>query len=165
MEGNARGAVLAMGLLLGALAVPVLREPVATAAPSGRSHACIFDHQTLRTAPGKCRPRARAYPEAVSTGIQKAIYDSSLTFSVPYDVLLQLAQCESGLQSHASSHGHYGLYQFAPATFRDGASRMKKETGIAAKSYWNALDAAYVAAYLFVVRQSNLWSCALAPAG
>jgi hypothetical protein len=113
----------------------------------------------LRTAPGKCRPRAKAYPKSVAGKVRRAIYDGALTFGIPYHVLLRIAQCESGLNPRASGYGYYGLFQFAPDTFREGAKQLRHATGIRARSYWSPLDASYVAGYLFAVGEAPSWSC------
>lgn len=165
MDGNARRAILAASLVLCALAVTRPTQTDATAGSSRHASVCIYDHLSLRSAPGVCRPRARAYPPTVVGAVPHAIYDASLTFGIPYAILLGIAECESGLNSRAAYSGHYGLYQFLPATFRAGATGLRKETGIGARSYWNALDAAYVAGYMFVTGKSALWSCETATSG
>jgi hypothetical protein len=120
---------------------------------------CVFDHFTLSTAHGRCRPRARAYPAYVSNHVRRSIYDSALTFGIPYPVLLKIAKCESGLNPRAAYRGHFGLYQFLPETFLRGARDLRSETGVAARSYWNPLDSSYVAGFLFATGQSRSWAC------
>lgn len=122
-------------------------------------HGCAFDRMMLTTRRGVCRPRALSYPSRVHTGVQKAIYDASLTFDVPYPILLKVARCESGLNPKARYRGHFGLYQFLPATFKQGKRLMVRDTGITAHSYWNARDSAYVAGYLFAVGHAPSWTC------
>jgi hypothetical protein len=113
----------------------------------------------LRTRPGKCRPRAKAYPATVVGRVRRAVYDGALTFGIPYKVLLRIAQCESGLNARARGYGYYGLFQFAPDTFHRGAAQMLQATGIRARSYWSPLDSSYVAGYLFAVGEAPSWSC------
>ena len=158
MEGSARAA-LSAGLL--ALSLGMAMDVAAGTAEghTQQKSACIFDHMMLRTAPGQCRPRARSYPRAVVGRVRRSIYDAALTFGVPYEVLLRIAQCESGLNPRAGSYGYYGLFQFAPDTFRRGARQMRRDTGISASSYWKPLDASYVAGFLFAVGESPRWSC------
>lgn len=158
MEGQSLRVLLVPVLVVAAVAASQ-GGPVAVAARTGRGPSCIYDHQSLRTATGICRPHARSYPPGVTGKVKRAIYDSSLLFSVPYGLLLQIAECESGLNPRAAYAGHYGLFQFLPATFSSGASQLRLNTGVKAKSYWNPLDAAYVAGYLFVAGQINQWSC------
>ena|SRR5436305_4651850 len=158
MEGNARRVVLVLAVLLGAFTAVHGSRP-ATAARPGRTAACIFDHMSLRTAKGTCRPRARAYPRSVHGSVKRSIYDASLTFGMPYTVLLKIARCESNLNPRARYAGHYGLYQFLPQTFSQAASGLQSDTGIQVHSYWNPLDAAYVAGYMFVTGQALSWAC------
>jgi soluble lytic murein transglycosylase-like protein len=99
----------------------------------------------------------------VRNGVQRAIYDASLTFGMPYGVLYKIARCESNLNPNAAYAGHYGLFQFLPQTFSSGSGGMRSETGITANSYWNALDASYVAGYLFVRGKATAWSCMRMP--
>lgn len=132
---------------------------VAQAVAAGQTHACIFDHLALHTAPGTCRPRARVYPPQITGSARRAIYDSSLTFGVPYSVLLAIGRCESALDPRASNGTHFGLFQFAPSTFKRAVRRMRTETGVRAHSFWNPLDSAYAAGYLFAVGESPDWSC------
>jgi hypothetical protein len=113
----------------------------------------------MRTAPGECRPRARSYPRSITGSVKRAVYDGALTFGIPYKIMLKLAECESNLKPRAASGGHFGLYQFLPQTFAAGAAGLKKDTGIEVHSYWNALDASYVAGYLFATGLSGDWSC------
>jgi hypothetical protein len=82
-----------------------------------------------------------------------------MTFGIPYQVLLKIARCESGLNPYAAYRGHYGLYQFLPETFYRGARELRTQTGVMAHSYWNALDASYVAGFLFATGQSRRWAC------
>src|SRR5579872_326871 len=116
---------------------------------SGQNSACIFDHMTLRSPTTICRPRAKAYPPTVTGRVQRSIYDSSLIFGIPYSVLLNIAKCESSLNPRASNGTHFGLFQFAPATFRRAAVQLKATTGLTARSYWNPLDSSYVAGFMF----------------
>ncbi|GAC1511652.1 MAG: hypothetical protein NVS2B16_13360 [Chloroflexota bacterium] len=122
-------------------------------------HHCIFDQQALRTKANTCRPRARTYPSTVRGIVRRAIYDSALTFGIPYNILLQIARCESALNPHATNGTHFGLFQFAPETFHQGSHGMKHDTGIVARSYWNAHDASYVAGYLFAIGRAPNWTC------
>jgi hypothetical protein len=124
-----------------------------------RSHGCIFDHLMLRTPSGLCRPEAKRYPHRVVGPIRRAIYDSALTFGIPYHILLRIAFCESSLNPYAVNGSHYGLFQFLPATFVTGLRAMWRETGIVAWSYWSPLDASYVAGYLFASGHARRWSC------
>lgn len=152
----------AAGVLLVALAVVIASGPAGTGhaqAGQPRVAACIFDHASLRTSRGTCRPRARSYPAGVKGAVQRSIYDGALTFGIPYSVLLDVARCESNLDPHADDGQHMGLFQFLPATFKQGARELRGQTGIRARSYWNALDAAYVAGYLFVIGQAQEWGC------
>ena len=149
-------ALLALGAFPVMAARPALGAPAHAAT---RATHCIFDHRTLRTPATICRPRAKHYPARVHGAAERAIYDSILLFGIPYSVLLQIAECESGLNPVASNGSHFGLFQFAPATFQRGALDMFQETGVVARSYWNPLDAAYVAGYLFATGQSPAWSC------
>lgn len=163
MRGNGMGREQA-GLVVLALALVACfaTGPAGTAhGQSARSRVgtCIFDHASLQTPRGSCRPRARAYPPSVRTRVERSIYDGSLTFGIPYSVLLSVARCESNLNPVASDGRHVGLFQFLPSTFRHAAGELKHQTGIKASSYWNALDATYVAGYLFVTGEARLWSC------
>lgn len=159
MEGLARCA-LVFALLVSAVAWTGLSSGGAKADGSRLGPAgCIFDHAMLRTAPDRCRPRARVYPRGVAGKIKRAIYDSALIFGVPYPVLLRIARCESGLNPRATYGDHFGLFQFVPPTFVGGARSMRASTGISARSLWNPLDASYVAGYLFAVGESPRWAC------
>jgi hypothetical protein len=120
---------------------------------------CIFDHLSLRTAPHTCRPRAKSYPANVTSRVERAIYDSALTFGIPYEILLAIGRCESGLNPHASNGRRFGLFQFAPATFRRAVALLRAQTGIVAHSYWNALDSSYAAGFLFATGASLSWTC------
>lgn len=142
-----------------ALTVDSGKAGIAAKERTRQQHACIFDQQMLRTTPGKCRPHAVAYPREIAGKVRRAIYDSALIFGVPYPILLNIAQCESSLNPRAKNSGHFGLFQFAPATFKQGAEEMRRETGITARSYWNPRDAAYVAGFLFAVGKAPSWSC------
>ena|SRR5947209_17087353 len=154
-------------LLLGALLAvssPLAwtAHPVAAAVTGERvqqAKACIFDHLTLRTAPHTCRPRARSYPPRVTTAAERAIYDSALTFGIPYPILLAIARCESDLNPRASNGTHFGLFQFAPPTFRRAVVSLRTQTGIVARTYWNPLDSAYAAGFLFATGHSPSWAC------
>jgi soluble lytic murein transglycosylase-like protein len=132
---------------------------VAAGLSASQAQACVYDHLTLRTGPGTCRPRAKAYPEYIKSRVQKAIYDSALTFGIPYGTLLSIARCESGLNPRADSGTHFGLYQFAPATFQRAVRGLRKDTGVEARTYWNSLDASYAAGYMFVTGQASSWAC------
>jgi hypothetical protein len=92
--------------------------------------------------------------------VERSIYDGALTFGIPYSVMLKVARCESRLDPRADDGVHVGLYQFLPSTFASGARKLRRSTGIAAGSYWNPLDATYVAGFLFATGQSQQWSCA-----
>jgi hypothetical protein len=131
----------------------------AAAGHQGQQRPCIFDHQSLWSAPGTCRPRAKAYPSQVATAVQKSIYDGAVTFGLPYRILLKIARCESGLNPKATNGTHFGLYQFAPETFRRAVTDMLGQTGVQATTYWSALDSAYAAGYLFATGASRSWSC------
>jgi hypothetical protein len=152
-------------LLTGCIAVTlVLAGADATTTRAQRTHlgqntACIFDHMTLRSPTTTCRPRAKAYPASIAGAVQRSIYDSSLIFGIPYTVLLNIARCESSLNPRARNGSHFGLFQFVPATFRAAASRLQSTTGLAARSYWNPLDSAYVAGFMFVTGDAQRWSC------
>jgi hypothetical protein len=126
---------------------------------SGQNSACIFDHMALRSPTSRCRPRAKVYPPTVTGAVQRSIYDSSLIFGIPFTVLLNIAKCESSLNPRASNGSHFGLFQFAPATFRQAASRLQTTTGVTARSYWNPLDSAYVAGFMFATGDAPRWSC------
>lgn len=164
MEGHARRAILVLAVLIGST-VSLMHNRPATAARAGRSGTCIFDHQSLRTAKGICRPHAKSYPKTVRGSVRRAIYDAALTFGMPYSVLFKIARCESNLNPGAAYAGHYGLFQFLPQTFTSGSGGMRVETGITASTYWNALDASYVAGYLFVTGEAREWSCMQMPPG
>lgn len=151
--------LLAMSFVAAAV-LATFASPADVEAGSAHVPACVFDHAMLRTSHGTCRPRARRYPANVKTGVQRSIYDGALTFGIPYLTMLRLARCESHLDPLASDGTHDGLYQFLPSTFSSGARRLRKSTGIRATSWWNPLDAAYVAGYLFAIGQSQQWSCA-----
>lgn len=131
----------------------------AARAHPGQHAACIFDHMMLRSPGTICRPRAKAYPPSVQGAVQRSIYDSALTFGIPFSVLLNIARCESALDPRARNGGHYGLFQFVPATFRAAALRLHNTTGVAARSYWNSLDSAYVAGFMFATGAATSWSC------
>lgn len=126
---------------------------------SGQNSACIFDHMALRSPTTTCRPRAKAYPSTVTGAVQRSIYDSSLVFGIPFNVLLNIAKCESSLNPRATNGSHFGLFQFAPATFRQAASRLQTTTGVTARNYWNPLDSAYVAGFMFATGDAQRWSC------
>lgn len=126
---------------------------------SGESTPCIFDHMTLRSPATVCRPRAKAYPSNVRGAVKRSIYDSSLTFGIPFSILLKIARCESALNPRASNGNHFGLFQFAPETFRAAAARLRASTGVTARTYWNPLDSAYVAGFMFVTGNAQRWSC------
>lgn len=132
---------------------------LAARARLGQNSACIFDHMMLRSPTTMCRPRAKAYPSSVKGAVQRSIYDSALTFGIPYEVLLNIAKCESSLNPRASNGTHFGLFQFAPATFREASVRLHSSTGVAAKSVWNALDSSYVAGFMFATGDAKRWSC------
>jgi Transglycosylase SLT domain len=135
---------------------------VAAGLRASQAQACVYDHLTLKTGTGTCRPRAKAYPEQVKGRVEKAIYDSALTFGIPYGTLLSIARCESGLNPRADNGTHFGLYQFAPATFQRAAHGLRKDTGVEAKTYWKSLDASYAAGYMFVTGQASSWACVTA---
>ncbi len=126
---------------------------------SAQQHVCIFDHMMLRSTSSVCRPRARIYPRAVKGSVERAIYDGSLTFGIPFEVLLNIAKCESGLNSRADNGAHFGLFQFAPSTFTRAALQLRKSTGVVARSYWDPLDSAYVAGYMFATGEAPRWAC------
>jgi len=113
----------------------------------------------LRTESGVCRPTAVRYPRRVRGAIRRAVYDGALTFGIPYGVLLKIAKCESSLNPRAAHARHFGLFQFLPQTFAQGARLLAHDTGITARSYWNARDFSYVAGYLFATGRSPAWSC------
>lgn len=164
MEGRAVCALSAS--ILGAILIMGL--PGSRAGADQRAsvtHVCVFDHVTLRTEPGTCRPRAASYPPDIKGRVRQAIYDSALTFGIPYPILLGIARCESGLNPRADNGSHFGLFQFLPETFQRGARSLRAETGIIARSYWNPLDASYVAGYLFATGKSGRWSCEPASPG
>jgi hypothetical protein len=153
--------VLLVGCIVASLALtwgPAKRVQ-ASRARSGQRAACIFDHMMLRSPTTKCRPRAKAYPSTVKGRVKRSIYDSALTFGIPFAVLLNIAKCESSLNPRAVHGEHYGLFQFMPATFREAAVRLRANTGVTVKSYWNPLDSAYVAGFMFVMGDSTKWSC------
>lgn len=133
--------------------------PTTTQAQSGTARSCIYDHTSLHSTPGTCRPKAIAYPPSIRGRVRRAIYDSALTFGVPYHLLLKIARCESGLNPRARDGNHFGLFQFLPDTFRAGSSTMRSMTGIVAHTYWNPLDSAYVAGFLFAVGKADRWAC------
>jgi hypothetical protein len=114
---------------------------------------------TLRTAPGTCRPRAKAYPKQVTGRVRQSIYDSALTFGIPYTILLKIAQCESALDPRASDGVHFGLFQFLPDTFDEGSANLRVMTGITTVNFWRPLDSSYVAGFLFATGQSPRWQC------
>lgn len=122
-------------------------------------HICVYDHTSLHSPPGTCRPQALVYPPNVTGRVKRAIYDSAMTFGVPYPVLLGIAECESSLNPRATDGKHYGLFQFLPSTFHGGRSAMRDMTGIQAQTLWNPLDASYVAGFLFAVGKANRWAC------
>lgn len=160
MERSARFALAVV--VLGLAPTLLMRvEPVGAASgrQSTQSHVCIFNHSLLWTTAGKCRPRAASYPAAIKGRVRRAIYDSALTFGVPYAVLLKIAQCESSLNPHASNGTHFGLFQFLPETFHRGTQQMIQMTGITAHTFWNPRDASYVAGFLFAVGEAPAWSC------
>lgn len=156
MEGKLRYILCALALGISMLLTLDAARAAGTPHPS---HACVYDSQMLTSPSRICRPRAISYPSTVDTGVQKAIYDASLLFGVPYNLLEKVAQCESGLNPKARGHGYFGLFQFAPSTFRRGAAQMRADTGVPAKSYWSARDSSYVAAYLFAIGKAPSWSC------
>lgn len=157
MERTALRVLLTVGLLGSACHG---HGSVWAAQEHARHHAaCIFDHMTLRSAAGTCRPRARAYPAYVVGKVQQAIYDSALTFGIPFDVLVAIARCESALNPRASNGSHFGLFQFAPETFRRAANQLRSATGVVARSYWSPLDSSYVAGFMFVTGRALRWSC------
>jgi len=158
MQKRAQGTLVA-SLVVALLSMGPYRQGVAAATQFQQAHACVYDHEALRTATDHCRPRARAYPSQVVGTVRHAIYDSALTFGLPYPVLLKVAQCESALNPHASNGSHFGLFQFAPDTFKRAAGQLRANTGVSARSYWNPLDASYVAGYLFATGQSSSWTC------
>lgn len=144
------------------LCFPLTRGQIADAQAKSHTpppHICIFDRMSLHSAPGTCRPRAIAYPANVRGNIKRAIYDSAMTFGVPYPVLLGIAECESSLNPRARDGQHYGLFQFLPSTFRGGRRAMRSMTGIQARTFWNPLDASYVAGFLFAVGKADRWTC------
>lgn len=158
MDIRARSTLLAVAIGI----LPILGHETGRAATAGRaehSGACIFNHSTLWTPPNTCRPRARSYPRVVRSPVVKAIYSSALIFGVPYRSLLKVGRCESSLNPHASNGSHFGLFQFAPDTFRRALVQMRAQTGVIAHSYWQPLDASYVAGYLFAAGESRSWTC------
>jgi Transglycosylase SLT domain len=160
MEGSLRVALsaLVVGLVLTG-GLDYSSGQAAVERHTRQTASCVFDHLMLKTSPGACRPQAKKYPRRIKSKVRRAIYDSSLTFGIPYRILLQIASCESGLNPHATRPGYYGLFQFAPQTFKGGAQQLRRETGIRAKTFWNPLDSAYVAGYLFAVGKAPRWSC------
>ncbi|HEX6506831.1 MAG TPA: transglycosylase SLT domain-containing protein [Chloroflexota bacterium] len=160
MESRALRVLLA-SCVLSALALSWRHSGVARGAQgnSGQKPACIFDHMMLRSKAAVCRPRAKAYPAGVKGRVQRAIYDSALTFGMPYSVLLAIARCESDLNPTASNGDHFGLFQFIPSTFRWAASQLRATTGVQATNYWKPLDSAYVAGFMFVTGESRRWAC------
>jgi hypothetical protein len=156
-------ALLALPLLVAVLA-PGLEPRGATPALAtgmrlAQARVCVYDHETLKSEPQVCRPRARAYPGYVHSSVQKAIYDSALVFGVPYKILLTIARCESSLNPNASNGTHFGLFQFLPATFKRARRQLRLAVGLTAKSYWNPLDSSYAAGFLFVTGQATSWVC------
>ncbi len=145
--------------IVASLVLTGVRATHAQGTHSGQNSACIFDHMTLRSPTKTCRPRAKAYPSTVVGAVQRSIYDSSLIFGIPYAVLLNIAKCESSLNPRARNGTHFGLFQFAPATFRQAAARLQATTGLAARSYWNPLDSSYVAGFMFATGDAPRWSC------
>src|SRR5579884_2847554 len=107
MEGSARRARLALGLLA-IVAVLAWEQPLRVEARVRHNPACIFDRLMLWTAPGTCRPHARSYPPSVRGTARRAVYDSALTFGIPYPILLRIARCESGLNPHAINGRYLG---------------------------------------------------------
>lgn len=132
---------------------------------SAQTQVCVYDHQSLKTEPRACRPRARVYPSYVKGTVKKAIYDSSLVFGVPFATLLAIARCESSLNPKASNGTHFGLFQFAPATFKRAVAQLRSAAGLSARSYWNPLDSSYAAGFLFVTGQASSWTCVSAVTG
>ena len=160
MQGNTRRVLLT--LLSAALVFPLASgfpERAGATRHSETKNICVFDHTSLQSPPGTCRPEAVAYPAGVTGRVRQAIYDSAMTFGVPYTVLLAIAQCESSLNPRAIDGQHFGLFQFLPSTFRSGKHAMRAMTGIQARSYWNPLDASYVAGFLFAVGKADRWAC------
>ena len=158
MEKRAKRALCALALSM----LPLLCSSGAgwAGAPQQQHHHfCIFDHQTLRTPAGVCRPRAVKYPPQVAGEVRRAVYDAALIFGIPFNVLLAIAQCESGLNPRATDGVHYGIFQFLPDTFRQGAQDLRRTTGIVARSYWSPRDSAYVAGYFFAVGHALSWGC------
>jgi hypothetical protein len=165
MERRATCALLLAAVLTAFGLWPAGVEQVAAFGKSAQqAHACIYDHLTLRTSAHTCRPRARVYPATVTTSAERAVYDSALIFGVPYPILLSIARCESGLNAHASNGRRFGLFQFAPATFRRASAALRAQTGIVARSYWKALDSSYAAGFLFATGKSVSWTCETAKA-
>src|SRR5947209_13904764 len=130
-----------------------------------QAHVCVYDHQTLHTEPQTCRPRARVYPSYVKGSVQKAIYDSSLIFGVPFTTLVAIARCESALNPRAGNGTHFGLFQFAPSTFKRAVVQLRQIVGVSARSYWSARDSSYAAGFLFVTGQARSWSFVYAVTG
>jgi hypothetical protein len=159
MRGRIRGALcgLTLSLLFGLPVYP--RAGLAATSQRVLPHPCVFDHMMLHTAPDVCRPQANSYPRQIVGPIHRALYDSTLTYGIPYRTLLRIAACESALNPWAVNGPHYGLFQFLPATFYEGVQRMWQETGIAAQSYWDPRDASYVAGYLFATGEATRWTC------
>jgi hypothetical protein len=116
---------------------------------------CVYDRTQLHSTGGSCRPQAYVYPNAVQGSVARHVFDAALTFNVPYRVLHNLARCESSLNPRASDGFHFGLYQFLPSTFSRVADQMRRETGITVRSYWDSLDASYVAAFDVVSRAAD----------
>lgn len=155
MEGRAGRALSALILALGAsISFHSGAGSTLAEAHAGRKAHCTFDHTMLRTEAAKCRPRALAYPADVVGTVKRAIYDGAITFGVPYPTLLGLATCESGLRPRAVNGDHFGLFQFLRDTFHTASKRMRRETGIRARSVWNPLDASYAAGFLFATGQA-----------
>jgi len=159
MEGSASRRICAFILAALPLCAGQPALQVKAQAHAEKTRPCIFDRATLRTTPGTCRPTAILYPAYVKGRVRRSIYDSALTFGIPYSILLQIAHCESGLNPHAANGPHFGLFQFLPDTFTRGAHSLRHETGIVARSYWNPLDSSYVAGYLFATGHALRWSC------
>ena len=132
---------------------------LATSGTHSVASGCIFDHNQLWTAPGTCRPQAKSYPKYVDTQVERAVFDSSRLFGVPYKLLLGIAKCESGLNPMAANGDHYGLFQFLPQTFAKGRQLMRSMTGVVATTPWRALDASYVAGFLFAYGEATSWAC------
>lgn len=159
MEGSPLRAAFVTAVLLSGLLVRTETQPRGVDARSVQAHACTFDHQTLWTPASSCRPRAKSYPPKVVGFVRHAIYDTALMFGMPYSVLLKIAKCESGLNTRAVNGPYRGLFQFLPATFHSATRGLKTETGVVARSVWNARDSSYAAGYLFATGMSRSWTC------